>query len=91
MKKDPVAEPDMLGDLLTSNPNEVAVKGLVFLLRTEMKQELKVMQSELTAIKARLSQLESGVESRTDKSKLMRGKVWFWSKRNESNERKVQK
>ena len=38
---------DLLDDLLSSNPNEPANKGIVLLLRTEIRSDFKSLRTEM--------------------------------------------
>ncbi len=58
---------DFLDDLLTSNPNEGATKGLVLLLRTEMKSEFKALRADFQALGSEFQTLKAQV-TRVEKS-----------------------
>ncbi len=54
-----MAETDILQDLLESNPNEPVSKGVVLLLRTEMKSEFRTLRQEMDQ---RFDRLEHSLE-----------------------------
>jgi predicted nuclease with TOPRIM domain len=64
-----MTETDILNELLTANPNEYATKGMLLLMRAEMKSEFKAVHTKLDQLDGRLSNLESrfdNLESRFD-------------------------
>lgn len=56
-----MAAPDLLNDLLSSDPNEPATKGVVLLLRAEMKSEFKAVRSDLELVKQDVAVLKQDV------------------------------
>ena len=57
-----MTEVDLLNDILTSNPNEPVAKGVVLLLRTEMKFEFKSVRLKLEQHDQRFDQVDQRLE-----------------------------
>lgn len=58
-----MSQTDLLADLLSSNPNEPASKGIVLLLRTEMKSEFKAVRADIAELRAELGGVKSDVST----------------------------
>ncbi len=54
---------DFLDDLLTSHPNEPATKGVVLLLRSEMKSEFKTLRQEFGWLREEVGSLRQQMGS----------------------------
>jgi predicted nuclease with TOPRIM domain len=57
-----MAETDLLGNLLSTNPDEPAKNGVVLLLR-EMKSEFKAFRGDFGRLEGRQSKLEDRMEA----------------------------
>jgi hypothetical protein len=57
-----MTETDILNDLLTSNPNDSASKGIILLLRAEMKSEFRTTHTKFGIIETRLDQVEQRLD-----------------------------
>lgn len=57
-----IMETTLLNDLATSNPGEPATKGLVLLLRAEMKSEFKAVDLKFEQIDKRFEKIDGSLE-----------------------------
>ena len=70
---------DLLNDLLDSDPNEAATKGIILILRAETRSEIKAMRTEFEryrdASNARMDKFERSVDAVAQQiNKMLSGK-----------------
>lgn len=57
-----MSDTDLLNDLLMSDPNEPATKGLLLLMRAETKSEFKKVHIELKTIKSEIVDIHTKID-----------------------------